>query len=180
MSTNQSSITWTDLTACPSTIGGLVIPTGRDANNYIVIDYKAGWTKINCILYKYNIKSDKWIKKDFNNTENVTNCFAALDIKKQILYLFIQNSVTQMTLDYNHIRNDSHKKYLSSSTSIIANDSLFIIGGEYNNSILEWNSECKTFTKYSDMYNEIHLGDFAMTYNHKNNCILLFGGFDWD
>eukprot|EP01084_Bolivina_argentea_P118415 210116_1 len=58
----------------------------------------------------------------------------------------------------------------------MVNDSLFVFCGGNCNSILKWNSENKTLTTFCDMYNKMTLGAFATIYNHKNNCLLFFGG----
>eukprot|EP01084_Bolivina_argentea_P207077 353394_1 len=170
MSTTHSSVKWSYLVSCPS--NEVRIPTGRDGNNYIVMD-----RIINCV-YKYNIENDIWIKIDFNNPEKRITFSAALDVKKQILFLFTKHSIIQMTLDYNYISNDNHKKDYSAH-SIVINDSLFSIS-HGSNSILKWNSENKTLTEYSTMYNNTYLSDFAMIYNNKNHSLLLFGGWDWN
>eukprot|EP01084_Bolivina_argentea_P207078 353396_1 len=186
MSTTHSAVKWSYLVSCPS--NEVRIPTGRDGNNYIVMD-----RIINCV-YKYNIENDIWIKIDFNNPEKMTTFSTAfstaldvkkqtafstaLDVKKQILFLFTKHSIIQMTLDYNYISNDNHKKDYSAH-SIVINDSLFSIS-HGSNSILKWNSENKTLTEYSVMYNKIKLDDYAIIYNNKNHSLLLFGGWDWN
>eukprot|EP01084_Bolivina_argentea_P052955 97212_1 len=178
MSSNQSLTRWAHLTSCPS-IGSIHIPIGIDRNNYIAIDHNAGCNKINCI-YKYNIENDKWIKMDcFNNVQNVSRFLAALDAKKQILFLVHHKSVTQMRLNTNHICNDNHNAEImsiSNSNSIIVNDSLFVLGGSNGNSILKWNSETKTLTKFGDMYNKMQHSAYTVIYNNKNNSLLFFGG----
>eukprot|EP01084_Bolivina_argentea_P125832 222891_1 len=162
MSANQPSIKWTSLASYPRT-NYTIIPTGIDRNNYIVID-RTGNTKINGI-YKYIIENDTWMIKNLNNIENITTTSAALDVGKQILFTFSNDFVTQIQLNSNRVSIDNHNieiDELYDTVSIIKNDSLFIIGGSNNNSILKWSSESKTFTKYCDMYNETFLSDFGI------------------
>ncbi len=175
MSTIES---WMDLTACP--FHRLTVPNGIDMNNYIAIN----WGKINDI-YKYNTDTDKWNKIDGCNAAlDVKKHLwfsAALDVKKHLLYLSNKYYVTQIQLNSGNIifknTNNIETNYPSrSSKSIILNDSLFIIGGYYNKLILKWNSESETVTKFSDMYNKMRIGIFGLINNHKNNCLLLFGG----
>eukprot|EP01084_Bolivina_argentea_P307288 531101_1 len=177
MSANQSLTSWAQLTSCPTNTTS--VPIGIDRNNYIAIDGDALLNKINCI-YKYNIENDKWIKMDSFSSENVSHfSTATLDAKKQILFLAGRNSMTQMRLNTNQISNYNHKVEITrryKSNSIMANDSLFVF---YGNSILKWNSENKTLTTFTDMYNKMEFGAFALIYNHKNNCLLFFGGIDF-
>eukprot|EP01084_Bolivina_argentea_P009148 17106_1 len=145
MSAHQP-LKWTVLASYPSSTNTITIPTGADRNNYIVIHHGLNFIHI----YKYNIETDKWIKMDFNNTGNIKTFTSALHVKKDILYLLHRNSVTQIQLNNNHINNDNHNEeihFVSSSKSIIINDSLFIIGGQLNNSILKWNLENQTLLK---------------------------------
>eukprot|EP01084_Bolivina_argentea_P218975 371481_1 len=102
MSAQQPSKKWSNLASCPST-NYMTSPTGRDRNTYIVIDNS------NYCIYKYNIENDKWIEIDFDKKPfNVDT--AALDVKKEILYLFDNKSVTQIQLNNNHINNDNHNE----------------------------------------------------------------------
>eukprot|EP01084_Bolivina_argentea_P009147 17103_1 len=147
MSAQQLSIKWTDLALCPSSsFNRINIPTGADRNNYIVIHRELNFIH----MHKYNIETDKWIKMGFNNRRNIKTFTSALHVKKDILYLLHRNSVTQIQLNNNHISNDNHNKEInrvSTSKIIIINDSLFIIGGQLNNSILKWNLENQTLLK---------------------------------
>eukprot|EP01084_Bolivina_argentea_P051260 94293_1 len=95
MCANQESIKWILLNSCPcQTNSSMAIPTGIDRNNYLVVEYD--FVKINCI-YKYDIDNDKWIKiNGFNNMENISSFSAALDVKKQILFLLSLDYVTQI------------------------------------------------------------------------------------
>eukprot|EP01084_Bolivina_argentea_P074525 135188_1 len=68
MSTNEVSTKWSNLLACPIT-DYMIVPTGTDRNNYIVID-DAETT--NCI-YKYNINTNKWNKISGLNDSNINN-----------------------------------------------------------------------------------------------------------
>eukprot|EP01084_Bolivina_argentea_P091302 164376_1 len=156
MSTKQPSTMFTDLTPHPSTTA-IVIPSNIDRNNYVVIDRNFGWTKINCI-YKYNIENDKWIKMDgVNNMENMSYFASVLDVKKQILFLFRANCLTQIHLNNNHINTDKYNiGNIFGVKTIIIKDSLFIVGCA--NSILKWNSDVKTLTTFSVMYNKMKLG----------------------
>eukprot|EP01084_Bolivina_argentea_P314237 544279_1 len=101
---------------------------------------------------------------------------AALDVEKQTLFLCSKNNLIEVQLSDNHISNYSHNTSLpTASKSMIHNDSLFIIDGWNNHSIWKWNSENKTFTEFSDMYNKININSFAMICNKKHNSVLLFG-----
>eukprot|EP01084_Bolivina_argentea_P131598 232258_1 len=145
MCTREEIAKWITLSG-PS-IDCIIIPTGMDTNNYLVIDRDFWCSKINCI-YKYDIDNDKWIKiHGFNNIDNIMSQFsAALDVKKQILFLSQNDCVTQIQLNDNNIRNDNHNNTTSNpkySKSIIVNNSLFIIGGSNYNSILKWDSKKK-------------------------------------
>eukprot|EP01084_Bolivina_argentea_P074521 135184_1 len=148
MSTNEVSTKWSNLLACPIT-DYMIVPTGTDRNNYIVID-DAETT--NCI-YKYNINTNKWNKiSGLNNIHNISSFAATLDVKKQILYLIRSDSVSEIQLNDSNINNYTHNTYISGASttkSIILNDSLFIIGGHDNKSIFKWNVENKTLTKFS-------------------------------
>eukprot|EP01084_Bolivina_argentea_P313313 542573_1 len=121
-----------------------------------------------------------------NNIQNISSLSAALDAQKQILYLVHKDSVNEIQLNNNNINNYTHNITInsvssySSTRSVILNGSLFIVGGYGNNSILKWNPQSKTFTKFSDMYNKININSFAMICNKKHNSVLLFGGIDWD
>eukprot|EP01084_Bolivina_argentea_P008957 16772_1 len=178
MSEYQSAIKWNKwihLNSWSGTCTGIhyKIPTGTDRNNYIVIEIDNEFTKINCI-HKYNIDNDKWTKIDGFNDVKITSVIStALDVHKQILFLLQRQCITQMQLDNNNVINDTHNIIMKfdNSKSIIVNNSLFALGGEYNNSILKWDSEKKTFTKFSDMYNKMNIGRFGMIYNNKHNCL---------
>eukprot|EP01084_Bolivina_argentea_P074526 135191_1 len=155
MSTNEVSTKWINLLVSPTDY--MASPTGTDRNNYIVIDREWLSKRINCI-YKYNINTNKWNKiSDLNNIHNISWFSAALDVKKHLLYLSNKDSVTQiqlnngnMTYMSDYTTNNIETNYPSStSTSIILNDSLFIIGGHDNKSIFKWNVENKTLTKFS-------------------------------
>eukprot|EP01084_Bolivina_argentea_P307289 531102_1 len=180
MSASQSLTSWVQLTSCPTNT--IDIPIGIDRNNYIVIDRNVESNKINCI-YKYNIENDKWIKMDSFSSENVSHfSTATLDAKKQILFLVGHNTMTQMRFNTNQISNDNHNAEIThhyNLNSIMVNDSLFVFCGGNGNSILKWNSENKTLTTFTDMYNKMEFGAFALIYNHKNNCLLFFGGIDF-
>eukprot|EP01084_Bolivina_argentea_P119175 211333_1 len=94
MSTNLPvpSTKWDNLTDCPiSSSNAINIPMGIDGNNYIVIDDH----KISC-MYKYDVQTDKWIK--MNGFKNISYLSAALDVKKQILFLFCRDCLTQISL----------------------------------------------------------------------------------
>eukprot|EP01084_Bolivina_argentea_P288085 494417_1 len=172
MSTKQLSEQWMHLTSCPA-VGAVVVPTGANANNYIVIDRDFGCTKINCI-YKYNTDTNKWNKLDVNNIQTVSYFSAALDVHKQILFVVCDNQLTQIQLNNNHINNCEHNIAIPwIAKSIILNDSLFIIGGYGHKSILKWDSESNAFTKFGDIHNEIV--SFGMINN--NNSLLMFGGY---
>eukprot|EP01084_Bolivina_argentea_P093484 168135_1 len=106
MCTNQESIQWILLNSCPSDFQAF--PTGMNANNYFIIDTNDPRSKINCI-YKYNIDNDKWIKiNDFNTMENMSPFSAALDVKKQILFLSSKDCVTEIQLNNNNINTHTH------------------------------------------------------------------------
>eukprot|EP01084_Bolivina_argentea_P091300 164373_1 len=139
MSTSES---WIGLTTCPC-INRLIVPNGTDINNYIAMD--VNWTEISYI-YNYNTDTDKWNRIDGFNDINKNPWFSAtLDVKKHLLYLSNGDSVTQIQLNngnMNDYTTNIDTNYPSTnSTSIILNDSLFIIGGSENNSILKWDSE---------------------------------------
>eukprot|EP01084_Bolivina_argentea_P052648 96705_1 len=122
MSDESSLLKWIRLASHPST-ELFCIPSGRDRNNYIVIHREVGDFEISSI-YKYNIENDKWIKIDFDNTENIPAMSTALDIKKETSYSCHWDSVTQISLTNNHISNYNHNASIdleSSSQSIIIN-----------------------------------------------------------
>eukprot|EP01084_Bolivina_argentea_P168890 292796_1 len=186
MSTNEVSTKWMNLVSVGviSTIHELRASTGMDKNNYFVIDYLWVSNEINSI-YKYDIDKDKWNPiEGINNIANVTSFSAALDAKKQILFLFRNGYLTQIDIDKVHITHHTHNiptNIASGSNNIIINNSLFVF--PYDNgtkSIWKWNTESKTFTKFSDMYNKKTFSVFTVIYNHNNNCLLLFGGYDYD
>eukprot|EP01084_Bolivina_argentea_P161842 281682_1 len=175
MSTTQPSAKWLSLMSCPA--DNLIIPNGIHGNNYIIMD---STNAINC-MYKYDIDSDKWNKLNgFNNLENISIWSTALNTQKQTLFLFRLNYITEIQLNNNNINNSNHNLLSDTeSQSIIINNSLFIVGGgKNNNSITKWDSQTKTLTKFSNMYNNINIGLFGMIYNHINNTILFFGGYD--
>eukprot|EP01084_Bolivina_argentea_P288086 494418_1 len=180
MSTKQLPEKWMHLTACPA-VGYVLVPTGANANNYIGIDRGSGCTKIICI-YKYNTDTDKWSKIDVvNNIQTVPYCSAALNVHKQILFVVCDNQLTQIQLNNNHINNYDHDAAVQrplSAKSIILNDSLFVIGGWSNKSILKWNSESKAFSQFTDMHTKT--GMFGMVNNNNKNNLLIFGGYDCD
>eukprot|EP01084_Bolivina_argentea_P086279 155945_1 len=106
MSATEASAKWINLCAPDINISGfMTIPTGRDRHNYIVVDRWFLSRRINSI-YKYNIDSNKWNKIDgLNNIQNIAQCSAALDVKKQILFLFHGDSVSEIQLNNNNINN---------------------------------------------------------------------------
>eukprot|EP01084_Bolivina_argentea_P159878 278463_1 len=146
MTATESSTKWMDLTTCDCVGTRISIATGMDKNNYICIDRSFLGDEIYCI-YKYNIDIDKWTKIDgFNGMKNISAFSAALDIKKQILFLLHRRCLTEIQLNNsNHIRNYNHNNTTNrwTSKSIVVNNSLFIIGGNNNNSVLKWNSQKK-------------------------------------
>eukprot|EP01084_Bolivina_argentea_P168891 292797_1 len=188
MSTNEVSTKWMNLVSPPGYgISTIRASTGMNQNNYIVIDYSWLLNKIKCV-YKYDIDIDKWNSIDgIDNIANMTSFSAALDVKKQILFLFRRRYLTQIdinkvdTSDITHHTHNIPTNFASSSRNIIVNNSLFVF--PYDNgtkSIWKWNTESKTFTKFSDMYNKKTFSVFTVIYNHNNNCLLLFGGYDYD
>eukprot|EP01084_Bolivina_argentea_P213183 362153_1 len=160
MSTVQQATKWKSLTF-PEIEFNTIIPSGTDANNYIIIDRACFFAAI-IAIHKYNIDTDKWNKID--GIQNMSHFSAALDVKNQILFLFRRNLLTEIQLNSGNIVNHTHNTTLSPlrKKCIILNDSLFIIGGSDNKSILKWDLENKTFTKFSDMYNNARLGSFGM------------------
>eukprot|EP01084_Bolivina_argentea_P215233 365404_1 len=177
MSANKPTTKFVHLTSCPNT-GYITVPTGIDKNNYIVIDTDIYHRKINCV-HKYDVDNDKWIKIDgLNNIENMSYFSATLDVNKQILFLSRMNYITQIELNSHSIKNDTHNAMIQfpyTPKSIIVDNSLFVIGGRGNNSILKWNSQNKTLTKFSEMYNKMKIGSFGMIC--ENDRLLLFGGY---
>eukprot|EP01084_Bolivina_argentea_P080974 146652_1 len=99
MSTNQPSTIWVNLASYPAT-DCMEIPTPIDRNNYIIIDNEFYRDRIACI-YKYNIDNDKWTKiNGFNNIQNISAYVcASLDVKKQILFLWKPDQLTQIQLN---------------------------------------------------------------------------------
>eukprot|EP01084_Bolivina_argentea_P008954 16765_1 len=180
MCTNQYSIKWILLNSYPTNTSSITIPTGIDRNNYIVID--RDYTDINCI-YKYDIDNDKWTKIDgFSDVQITSHFSAALDVNKQMLFLVNQDSITQIQLNNSETKNYENDDALhiafdaTGGKTIAFNDSLLIIGGEYNASIWQWKLENKRLVKFGDMYKRKDLEGFGLIYNQKNNCLLLFGG----
>eukprot|EP01084_Bolivina_argentea_P289891 497868_1 len=43
---------------------------------------------------------------------------------------------------------------------------------------MKWDFKNKKMTKFSDTYKKKYIGDFGMVYNDKQNCLLIFGGYD--
>eukprot|EP01084_Bolivina_argentea_P295207 508174_1 len=184
MSANEVSAKWINLCACP-VADYMTIATGTNKNNYIIIGRKFFSSSIHCI-YKYNINTNKWSKICGLNNCNTQKFNAAVDPKKQTLYLFHKDSLTQIqtNLTYNNIV-DNKVTYNNTITlkplyskSIVINSSIFIFSLN-NRAILEWNSSDNKLTKMSDMYNKIQLDDFGIIYDNKNKC-LLFGGYDYE
>eukprot|EP01084_Bolivina_argentea_P151397 264245_1 len=103
MSTTESSATWVSVASFPG-IGHIIVPTGTDQNNYIVIDGEYSSTEIETI-YKYNVDANKWSTIDSFNNQNILRFPSALDVKKQILFLFSFYSVTQIQLNSSNIIN---------------------------------------------------------------------------
>eukprot|EP01084_Bolivina_argentea_P107661 192487_1 len=93
MSTNES---WAGLTSCPC--NRLIVPSGTDINNYIVMD---AYNSLGIgYIHKYNTDTDKW--NQINGCINIKkNAWfsAALDVKKHLLYLSNKDSVTQIHLN---------------------------------------------------------------------------------
>eukprot|EP01084_Bolivina_argentea_P210507 358273_1 len=180
MSTNELSTEWINLCACPIT-DYMTIPTGIDANNYIVIDRKFAANRLNCI-YKYNINTNKWSKlAGLNVLKDFTRFNAAMDVRKQVLYLFHSDYLTQIqtnshyidNITYDNAINKPQSVAMNNTTSIIINNSAFVFS--CGSDVLKWNPESQTVTKFCDMYNKILLNQFGIICN-KNNC-LLFGGY---
>eukprot|EP01084_Bolivina_argentea_P059025 107739_1 len=155
MSDNESSKKWIHLTSYPGT-NHLTVPSKVDANNYIVIDHTYNEIKY---IYQYDIDTNKWNKLDgIKNVSNMSAFSATLDVKKQILFTFTRNHVTQIHLHNTHISTDTDNFVIDDphgSKSIIVNNSLFLIGGDTNDSILKWNLGSKTMAKFSPMYNTL-------------------------
>eukprot|EP01084_Bolivina_argentea_P302732 522589_1 len=131
MCTKQSFAKWIDVALCPIT-DYMTVPAGIDQNNYIVIGRQFTLQRISCV-YKYNINTDKWRNiSGLNNIQNISSCSATLDVKKQILYLFHSDSVSEIQLNDSNTNNYTHNttiNLVSTTKSIILNDSFFIIGG---------------------------------------------------
>eukprot|EP01084_Bolivina_argentea_P253700 426273_1 len=164
---------WISLSRCPAsfTASSISVPSGVDTNNYLTIDYKQYLNTI--AVHKYDFPCDDWIeietkrKNYYTHAEyplKTTSTFsAAMDTNKQILLLSQKNCVTQISLnqseytiqipvnyDYNPVNRITAPEC---SKSIIINNSLFIVGGSNNSSILKWDLESKILTTFSDMYN---------------------------
>eukprot|EP01084_Bolivina_argentea_P059026 107743_1 len=152
MSDNESSRKWIHLTSYPGT-NHLTVPSKVDANNYIVIDHTYNEIKY---IYQYDIDTNKWNKLDgIKNVSNMSAFSATLDVKKQILFTFRRHHMIQMQLHNTHISTYTHNFIIFDPQSIIVNNSLFIIGGRNNDSILKWDLESKTMAKFSPMYNTL-------------------------
>eukprot|EP01084_Bolivina_argentea_P253699 426272_1 len=170
---NKSVTDWISLSRCPAsfTASSISVPSGVDTNNYLTIDYKQYLNTI--AVHKYDFPCDDWIeietkrKNYYTHAEyplKTTSTFsAAMDTNKQILLLSQKNCVTQISLnqseytiqipvnyDYNPVNRITAPEC---SKSIIINNSLFIVGGSNNSSILKWDLESKILTTFSDMYN---------------------------
>eukprot|EP01084_Bolivina_argentea_P303858 524704_1 len=154
-------------------------PSGMDKNNYIVYEsmlYNLD-EKITRI-HKYNIDIDTWSTFDGLNYVQST-VFCSL-INKGKLYLLKAKELTEIQLNTgNMIHHTLNTKMHLHSQLIIINNTLFKIGGT---SILKWDTNVNQFTWFSSMYckKKLHglvvLESFAMIYNPKNKCLLLFGG----
>eukprot|EP01084_Bolivina_argentea_P230892 389515_1 len=190
MSAVQLSPKWISLHSHPFTNNpcinpvSITVPTGIDKDNYIVISCGTFGNGKNSIQ-KYDFNTDKWSTiddlNDFNDVSSWT-C-ASLDAQKQTIFLLYGNQLTQIALNSNQLCNNNLNTtvhFTSTSKCITVNNSLFVVGGTENNSILKWNSENKTFIKFSDMYNKKNIGLFGIICNNKNNSLLLFGGRDYD
>ncbi len=180
MSLNKNGIRWINLNLALCFDNYFTVPTGINANNYIVIDSSNGkWN-----ICKYNIGNDKWNKnklvKDIKH-QKTYDYTSILNTKTQILFVVSEHYITQIQLNNGNIITYTHNHTTNSisaiSQSIIVNNSLFIVGGHDNNSILKWNPKNNSFVKFSDTYNKINFGDFTMIEN--NNNLLLFGGVDY-
>eukprot|EP01083_Nonionella_stella_P235483 828012_1 len=138
MSTNQTAEKWIHLTAFACD-GYVILPTGTGKNNYIATGFNH--SKINSIS-RYNTNTDKWTKINHcNDIESAIYENATFDVKKQILSLVCKCHITQIQLNNGNMCNNTHDIETNGSTSIIVNNSLFIIGGVSNKSIFKWNSE---------------------------------------
>eukprot|EP01084_Bolivina_argentea_P035972 66581_1 len=189
----MSSLAWTSLEA-PYTNNTnnlhvrLAVPRGIDKNNYIVIDveFKRRNLRIKERLFKnifkYDTVTNKWTKIKLFDTEcKLGQC--ALDTKNQILYTKSGNSLTSISLDSHSKGNKT--KYKTSDTTIYSDifflgNSLFCMGGVTNQLIFQWNSEYKSFTEISKMYNNARLDSFGLVYLKKKHCLMLFGGYDYN
>eukprot|EP01084_Bolivina_argentea_P035178 65254_1 len=103
MCTNEAS--WISSLSCPinatSCGSSISTPDGMDKNNYIIIEHDWVFDSIDSI-HKYNIDTNKWNTVKFtNNIENnhISSFSATLDVKKQILFLFSEDYLTQIHLN---------------------------------------------------------------------------------
>ncbi len=104
--------TWIHLSAPPSSV---TIPNGMDAN-FIATEY---WSNtINCI-YKYHTHTDKWNEVDgCNDIQNISSFSAALDTKKQMLFLSNKTRIAQIQLNNGNISFDKYNNIETIQTII--------------------------------------------------------------
>eukprot|EP01084_Bolivina_argentea_P275357 469580_1 len=143
---------WFNLASCPISKIFIIVPSGINKDNFIVIE------KDICCIHKYNINSNKWTTTDVSETIGDIICdHAALDTHQNVLYFLSESNLVQMELNTNKIT----KSLLASQTThdltsecIILNNELFLIGGESSYSISKWNAKTKQFTQIGNIYNE--------------------------
>eukprot|EP01084_Bolivina_argentea_P312253 540585_1 len=167
-------------------------PTGMDKDNYVVVEYNrvsSGSTQqhcgaINCV-HKYNIYHDTWTtmytSDDFGSASGSLGIGAAcINAKKQIIHSFSKNRLIKIQLNGEKITNEFMENIPNidrSSNSIVYNNSLFIIGGFHNNSVLKYDLENGQLSKIAIMYEKvIEMGFFGLINDSNTNCLLLFGG----
>eukprot|EP01084_Bolivina_argentea_P180953 312574_1 len=109
MCANEYSEKWIHLTEHTADKDLVSIPSGVNRDNFILIDFNFNWISgtftIDCI-YKYNTYTDIWSKIDgCNDMQDISSFTAALDVKKQILYLVHNDSVREIQLNDINITN---------------------------------------------------------------------------
>eukprot|EP01084_Bolivina_argentea_P301171 519517_1 len=82
---------WFNLASCPISPIEIIIPSGINKDNFIVIETH-GFSG-SCCIHKYNIDSNKWTTTDVSETIGDIICdsgnistYAALDTNQNVLY----------------------------------------------------------------------------------------------
>eukprot|EP01084_Bolivina_argentea_P041826 77211_1 len=179
-------VKWIDLASCISLNDDLIVPTGINKDNFIVLEYDtADLDRIN-FIYKYNIHTNKWTTTDLTDDAVLDKVLCgsndlALDAKQNVLYFFYQRNLMQFELNSKKMTKyilPSSCNHDLSSKCVVSNDELFVISGEQSHSISKWNKETKELISIGSIYNKIPLDLFGLICDNRSNNMLFFGGYD--